>query len=174
MTLTTRRLRHDYRDPRRARGIAAVEFVISVPFLILATLVAAELGRAFIQYDTLSYAVRSGARYVSERATVAGVLNVSDKVKGEARKLAVYGNVAGDGTACLPGLSAEEPPEEPSEERPVGHIDVSSDAEAKNIKVTATYLYDPIFLRLPGVGAGGGLIPTDYKFRVSVTMRAIS
>jgi Flp pilus assembly protein TadG len=167
MTLTIRSLRHEYRDPRRARGIAAVEFVISVPLLIFAALIAAELGRAFIQYDTLSYAVRSGARYVSERALVAGVINLPDDVKAEARRLVVYGNVAGSGVALLPGLSADVVP-------PKDHISVSADAATKYIKVSATYPYQPIFLRLPGVGAGGGLIPTDYKLRVSVTMRAIS
>ena len=169
MTLTTRRLRHDYRDPRRARGIAAVEFVVSVPLLIFAALIAAEVGRAFIQYDTLSYAVRSGARYVSERALVAGVINLPDPVKAEARKLVVYGNIAGDagdGTPCLPDLSAAEPPE--------GHISVSADAATQYIKVSATYPYQPIFLSLPGVGVGGGLFPTLYQLRVSVTMRAIS
>lgn len=166
MTLTTRGLRQEYRDPRRARGIAAVEFVIAVPLLIFATLIAAEVGRAFIQYGTLSYAVRSGARYVSERALVAGVINLPDDVKNEARRLVVYGNIAGDGTARLPDLSAAEPPE--------GHVSVSADAATKYIKVSATYPYQPIFLRLPGVGVGRDLIPTEYQLRVSVTMRAIS
>jgi Flp pilus assembly protein TadG len=166
MTLTTLRLRHDYRDPRRARGIAAVEFVVSVPLLIFAALIAAEVGRAFIQYDTLSYSVRSGARYVSERALVAGVIDLPDSVKAEARRLVVYGNIAGDGTARLPDLSAAEPP--------AGHISVSADAATKYIKVSATYPYQPIFLRLPGVGVGGGLFPTLYQLQVSVTMRAIS
>ena len=166
MTPTTRRLRHDYRDPRRARGIAAVEFVIAVPLLIFAMLIAAELGRAFIQYDTLSYAVRSGARYVSERALVAGVINLPEPVKAEARKLIVYGTIAGGETACLPGLSADKPP--------IGHISVSSDPATRYIEVSASYPYQPIFLRLPALGAGGGLIPTAYQLRVSVTMRAIS
>ena len=53
---------------RSCKGVAAVEFVIAVPVLLLVMLAVAELGRAFLQYDTLSYSIRSSARYVSEHA----------------------------------------------------------------------------------------------------------
>ena len=53
---------------RRSRGMAAVEFVITVPLLLLVMLVVVELGRAFVQYDTLSYSVRNSARFVTENA----------------------------------------------------------------------------------------------------------
>ena len=40
--------------PRRARGLAAVEFVVLAPFMLFLMLAGAELGRAFVHYQTLS------------------------------------------------------------------------------------------------------------------------
>jgi Flp pilus assembly protein TadG len=35
--------------PARVRGIAAVEFVVTAPFLLLLLVAGAEIGRAFVQ-----------------------------------------------------------------------------------------------------------------------------
>ena len=72
--------RRDFRGPRPARGVAAVEFVITVPILILLMLAVFEFGRAWVRYDTLSYTVRSSARFVSEYAIAgtSGVVNIDE------------------------------------------------------------------------------------------------
>lgn len=153
--------RSGYGGPRRARGVAAVEFVIAVPLLLFLMLFAAEAGRAYVQYDKLSYAVRNGARFVSEHAIdgTTGVVDVSDIV-GPAQRLVVYGMVGGSTNPALPELKTTD-------------IDVV-DAGDDNIAVSATYAYRPMFTRvLPGpLGDGTGGLHLDMH--VTVTMRAIS
>lgn len=153
-------LRREFRGPRRSAGVAAVEFVIAVPILIFVLLAIAELGRAFIQYDTLSYSIRNSARYVSENAIVGttGVIDVSGAAQA-ARNLAVYGTPGGGGQPVLPGFGA-------------GHVSVSN-AGGGNIEVTATYPYQPLIgSALPMFR--GGAEPTTFNMRISVIMRAIS
>ena len=55
--------------PRRGcRGLAMVEFVIVAPLLMLLMLTVGEFGRVFFQYNTLTKAVREGARYAAGQA----------------------------------------------------------------------------------------------------------
>jgi Flp pilus assembly protein TadG len=48
---------------RRCRGVAAVEFAVAVPVLLLLALGCADLGRAFSAYLIVSNAARVGAEY---------------------------------------------------------------------------------------------------------------
>ena len=154
---------NEWHGPARARGIAAVEFVVSVPFLLLLLFAATELGRAFVQYQTLSYSVRQSARYVSENSIngTTGVVALSSQTITEARNLAVYGNVQGSGPAKLPGYLP-------------GQVQVVN-AGGNNIQVTATYPYQlmigPVF---PMLGFGSGQGSGGYDMRIAVIMRAIS
>lgn len=153
-------LQREFRGPRRSAGVAAVEFVIAVPILIFVMLAIAELGRAFVQYDTLSYSIRNSARYVSENSIVGttGVVDVSGAVAG-ARNLAVYGTPGGGGQPVLPGFTT-------------GHVSVLN-AGGGNIEVVATYPYQPLIgSALPMFR--GGAEPTAFNMRISVIMRAIS
>jgi len=155
------RQRTGYGGPRRSCGVAAVEFVIAVPFLLFLMLFAAEAGRAYVQYDKLSYAVRNGARFVSEHAIdgTTGVIDVS-KVVGPARNLVMYDQVGASTIPALPGLAKDD-------------IDVV-DAGNDNIAVSATYEYQPMFTSvLPGP-LGGGTGGLSFEMHVTVTMRAIS
>lgn len=146
--------------PRRSAGVAAVEFVVAVPILIFTMLAIAELGRAFVQYDTLSYSVRNSARFVSENAIAGttGVVQITPVVAAQARNLAVSGSTAG-GAPLLPAFAP-------------AHVAVL-DAGDNNIEVRAAYPYQPLI--------GGALpmfrgdsAPTTFTMRISVIMRAIS
>lgn len=151
------------RGPRRSRGIAVVEFVITAPFLLLLLLAGAELGRAFVQYATLSHSIRDSARFVSDNAIngTTGVVDLDNTVITQARNLAVYGNVAGSGNAKLPNY-------QPS------HVQVIN-AGNNNIRVTASYPYQPMLgIRLPTIVAGTRPISQAFNMQVAVTMRAIS
>lgn len=130
-----------------------MEFVIAVPVLLLVAWAVTELGRAFVQYDTLSYSVRNGVRYLSENAIegATGIVNVSGAA-GQARNLVVYGNVAGTGDPVLPGLEVRD-------------IDVV-DAGNGRIEISATYVYLPLI--------GTTILSDLLTMRVVVTMRAIS
>ncbi|NJD31188.1 MAG: pilus assembly protein [Gammaproteobacteria bacterium] len=161
MSCSIKRLRGEVDGKRRSRGVAAVEFVISVPILIFVMLAAAEFGRAFVHYDTLAHTIRDSARYVSENAIAGttGVVDITPQVAQNARNLAVYGNIAGTGDRMLPGLAP-------------GHVDVV-DAGGGNIEVIVNYPYNPMIgdvLPLLGGGSSSLLLP----FQISVTMKAIS
>ena len=155
--------RHDHWGPRGSRGVAVVEFAITAPLLIFVMLATAEVGRAFVVYDTLSYSIRNSARFVTEHAIngTTGVVEISGAVVSQARNLAVYGNVAGTGGAKLPNFQTSQ----------ITVIDAGND----NIRVTAAYPYQPMLgAVLPTFGLGSGSIPLGFTMRIAVTMRAIS
>jgi Flp pilus assembly protein TadG len=160
MTQTLTTLRSGFRGPRRSRGVAAVEFVVSVPVLLFVMLAAAEIGRAFVQYDTLSYSVRSGARYATENVIqgTSGAIDVGD-VADETANLVVYGTPSGGGTPCLPGFAP-------------GDVTVLN-AGGGNVEVIGEYGYDPMLkIVLPTFGGTG---PTSmFTMRIAITMKAIS
>lgn len=83
--------------PTKQKGVAAVEFAILVPLMILMVFGITEFGRAFYQYNTLTKSVRDGVRYLSTQAPGTG--------HGIAACLAVYGNQTCTGQVLVPGLS---------------------------------------------------------------------
>jgi Flp pilus assembly protein TadG len=153
----------EFRSPRWSQGIAAVEFVITAPLLLLLLLAGAEIGRAFVQYATLSYSIRDSARFVSEHSIngTTGVVVLDPVMIAEAKNLAVYGNIAGTGNAKLPNYQASQ----------VAVINAGND----NVRVTATYPYQPMLgPALPTFGTGAGPISLTFNMQIAVTMRAIS
>jgi Flp pilus assembly protein TadG len=161
MSRPPRKLRKEFRGLRRTRGVAAVEFVITVPILLFVMLAVAELGRAFVHYDTLSYSIRNSARYVTENAIAgtSGVVHITADVAQRAQNLAVYGNAAGAGSPVLPGFNT-------------GQVSVL-DAGDGNIEVIASYPYHPMIGNVLPL-FGGGSQSLLFTFQVSATMRAIS
>lgn len=143
----------------RARGVAMVELTIVLPVVLLLMLAAAEFGRAFWQYNTLTSVVRDAARHASASGLFGstGVVILTDSLRTEVQNLVVYGNTAGTGSPVLNGLSA-------------AGVALESPGEG-DILVRASYSYDPIFDFLPDF-SGGGLAPF-FTFEAAVRMRAI-
>ena len=52
----------------RQRGAVLVEMALVTPILLVLLLVTADLTRAFINHNTVTKAVRNGARYVAANA----------------------------------------------------------------------------------------------------------
>ena len=153
----------EFQGPHRARGLAAVEFVVTAPFVLLLLFGGAEMGRAFVHYQTLSYSVRDAARFVSEHSIngTTGVVVISNATLTQARNLAVFSNTAGTGTRKLPNYQT-------------GQVQVTN-AGGDNIQVTATYPYQSMLSTLPKFGfQGGGSVPLTFNMQITVTMRAIS
>ena len=154
---------HELHGPRRARGLATVEFVITMPLLLFLMFATAELGRAFVHYVTLSNSVRDAVRFVSENAIngTTGVVEITATDITRAKNLAVYGNVFGAGQPVLPEFIPD-------------HLEVI-DAGGDNIRVSATYPYQSMLgATLPGLGVAGASVPLDFNLRIAITMRAIS
>lgn len=148
----------------RQRGVAIIEFTIVLPILLVLMLVVAELGRAFLQFNTLTRAVRDSARYVSANALngASQTIDVATTaaVYSEAQALVVYGHVANSGSALLPGLVP-------------GNVSISNPAGTNDITVTVTYNYQPMLgAVLPGLFLGPDLAVT-YPLQAQVTMKVL-
>src|SRR5262245_21515586 len=84
---------------RLQQGQSLLEFAVVLPVLLLIVLGVIEFGRAYYQYNTLSKAVREGARYMS--------MHAYDPIEiTKAQNMAIYGNREGTRSPCLPGLAA--------------------------------------------------------------------
>lgn len=145
------------------RGVAAVEFAIILPVVMLLMLATAELGRAFYQYNTLTKAVENGARYLADVAIngTTGVIddNIGNTVEAlNVRNLVVYGKMAGGSVPVLENLS-------------ISNIDVTK-VDADHVSVSATYTYTPMFVQLPMFGFGPD-VATAFNFQASVIMMAL-
>jgi Flp pilus assembly protein TadG len=82
---------------RDERGIQLVELAITLPILILLFAAVAEFGRYYQAYTTLAKGSRVAARYLATAR-----YNGLDDL--DAKRLVVYGNVAGSGSPIVNGL----------------------------------------------------------------------
>lgn len=145
------------------KGTAMVEFAIVAPLMIFLLLAVAEFGNVLNQYNTLTKAVRDGARHVAGKALDLGtnVVILSDGLKAETRQVVVNG--AAGGTALLPGLTT-------------GNVAVTQ-VDDQHVSVQASYTYTPLLgagASLPSFGlGGGGSIPLGFTFQATVVMRAL-
>jgi Flp pilus assembly protein TadG len=145
----------------RCRGLAIVEFVIVVPICLMLVIATAELGRAFLQYNTLTLAVRDGVRHLAGHALFGstGTINITNGLQQQTQNLVVYGNIWGTGSPMLPGLTL---------------ADVTvADVGGGNVSVTAAYPYNPIFGFVPRFSFGSSIAVTGITLRSGVTMRAL-
>lgn len=150
--------------PSRQRGLAAVEAAIVLPLLLLLMLATGELGRAFYQYNTLTKAVRDGARYISEKATDGLTGLIADPIDTAAvtatKNLVVYGSPGGSGEPLLEGLA-------------IGDVTITA-VDVRHVQVRAVYGYRPLFASgLPDFGFGSGTLGTGFTFQATTTMRAL-
>ena len=142
------------------RGLAIVETIITLPFLLFVMLAATEFTNAFIQHMSLTKAVRDGARWAAEEA-IGGGGNVSLTValQNEVRNIVVYGNRLGAGAPGIYGLT-------------VNDVTVT-DVGGENIEVSANYPYSGILGSvLPSFGYGSN-VSLLFNMDATVTMRAL-
>ena len=147
--------------PNRQRGIVAVETAIVLPLLLFLFVATAEVGRGFMQYNTLEKGVRDAARYLATNAIngFTGVIDVTAAHETATKNLARYGNVTGTGDTLLPVYTAA-----------MLAVDVP---DANHVTVIANYPYQPmLFDNLPSFGFGPD-ISMLFTMRASVTVRAL-
>lgn len=147
---------------RGERGVAIVEFTITLPLLLLMMLGTAELGRMLSQYNTLTKSVRDSARYVASKAAAGTtrVITITTAVRTAATNLAVTGNTGGTGSPLLPGLAT-------------GNVTIT-DAGNGYVSVAASYTYVPMLGgSLPTFGLRSGPITLAFPLNSTVIMRAL-
>jgi Flp pilus assembly protein TadG len=148
-------------SPARQRGVAIVEFTIVLPFMLFMMLAVAELGRAFLQYNTLTQAVQDGARYTAGNSFAGSTqtVSVTANLISATGNLVAYGSTTGSSAPILPNFSS---------------ADVTiTDLGDGNISVLAVYAYQPMLGNLLPSFLGRGDVPTTFTMQAEVTMRAI-
>jgi len=147
----------------RQRGAVLVEMVLTTPILLIVMLATAELTRAFIHHNTLTKAVRNGARYVAIHENAydgsTGLVVITAAAQAETRNLVVYGNTAGAGSPVLAGLTT---------------ADVTvTDVGGNNIEVTASYPISGLLgptLSSFGFGPDHSLV---HNLQATITVKAL-
>lgn len=146
------------RFARSEGGTQLVELALALPLLLVMFGAAAEFGRFFYTYQTLTKATRAGARYLTTEPA-----DGSSDV--EAARLVVYGNTEGEGDPVLAGVG-------------VGNVSVSRGNAAgagQPDRVTVGidgYTYQPIFDL--GALVGNKKLSLKVELSPSTTMRMLT
>lgn len=129
---------------QRQQGLAIVEFAIVLPLLLVLLLATAEFGRALYQYNTLTKAVRDGARYLSENIYVGQSLMINQEGIDAAESLVVCGRTNGcnNDNALLPGLTTDAV--DAGNERVTSSTNCVQHTDIEHVCVQATYVYQPM------------------------------
>ena len=115
------------------QGIAAVEFILALPVLLILMVALSEIGSLFVQYNTLNKLVQNASRYAVSNiygtATTDQIAPIAD-----IKNVVLYGNDSGSGTLLLDTLTAES-------------VIVSHNNNF--VTVTASYDYVPFIEEIP-------------------------
>ncbi|MCK6262461.1 pilus assembly protein [Vibrio sp. ZSDE26] len=117
------------KNKQKQRGIAAIEFLVTVPVLVIIVGAVTEFGNAFIEYNTLNKMARNGARYATSEVTgTTSYDQIADET--EIKNMVVYGTTAvGDSSSPLiSGLTAN---------------DISIDHSNQYVTITINHTYTP-------------------------------
>jgi hypothetical protein len=149
----------------RQQGAVLAEMALVTPILLILLLATADLTRAFIEHNTLTKAVRNGARYVAGQAFQGstGVVSVDAALADDTRHVVLYGSTSPPGGTppVLPGLT-------------LTNITVVQIGGTDYIEVSATYALGGLFGPLLPISFYGGTdISTARTLNASVTMRAL-
>lgn len=95
---------------RDDKGAALVEFSLVAPFLLLLAAGLSEFGMMLHQQQILTKSVRDAARFAARTSAAVKSCPISTQtewttVSADAKRLAVYGNIAGTGNPILPALN---------------------------------------------------------------------
>ncbi len=155
-------MRRNWRKPISCqRGAVLAEMALVTPILLLMMLATAEVTRAFVDHNTLTKAVRNGARYVAANAFqgTTGVVFVSATLRAETQNLIVYGNTAGTGAPVLPGLTP---------------ADITiTDIGANNVQVSAAHAISGLLGPVLRSFHGGSDMNMVHNLQATVAMRAL-
>lgn len=155
---------HRLKRAQRQRGVAMVEFAITLPLLLLLLLAIAEFGRMLYQYNSLLQASRDAGRFAAGQAWNATLGTVDLPPGGtlatQTKNVAVYGVPANPNgyPPVVPGLST-------------ANVQVSAQG-TEHVRVSISYLFQPV------IGSGlpaliGDAIPMNFPLVATTVMRAL-
>src|SRR3990167_3758660 len=152
---------HSFKPGQAQRGVAMVEFAITLPLLLLLLLAIAEFGRMLYHYNNLLQANRDAVRYLAGKSwnTTLGQVVIDSGLSATTKNLAVYGvPVAQPGNEVVPGLST---------------ADVTVDTVGtQHVEVSTSYVFQPV------IGNGlpaliGDAIPLNISLVATTVMRGL-
>ncbi|ELA9360165.1 TadE family protein [Vibrio parahaemolyticus] len=127
---------HNQLGKNYQRGLAAVEFILVLPVLLMLSVLVIDVCRAFIQYTEVNKALQNGARYAV--VDTYGTLDF-DSIADETniKNVVVYGTPSASSTPIIDYIA-------------VGDIVITPPSSTnKTVTLSATYNYVPIFATLP-------------------------
>jgi Flp pilus assembly protein TadG len=160
---------HSFKPGQVQRGVAMVEFAITLPLLLLLLLAFAEFGRMLYHYNNLLQANRDAVRYVAKAAwdNDLGMFEIDPAVEADRKNLEVTKNLAVYGVPTLqpgnevvPGLTTD-------------NVTVSVSAvNPDHVRVTTRYVFQPV------IGNGlpaliGDAIPLNFPLVATTVMRGL-
>ena len=80
----------------RQQGAALIELALSIPFMIMLSMIVIEFGRALYEYNTVTKSVRDAVRYLS--------VQMPNTLCANAQNLVVYGTTTTGTQPLAPGL----------------------------------------------------------------------
>ncbi|MDP3848067.1 MAG: TadE/TadG family type IV pilus assembly protein [Pseudomonas sp.] len=144
------------------RGVAMVEFAITLPLLLLLLLAIGEIARMLYQYNSLLQASRDAARFVAIGAwnSTQGKIDLTSdpQLVLQTKNLAVYGVPGNTATPLVSGLTS-------------ANVQVSAQG-AEHVSVTISYTFVPVIGNgIPAfIGSGTAL---NFPLVATTVMRAL-
>ncbi len=100
----------NYQDTKKRRhnqkGQAVTELAFQIPIMLMLLFGGVQLGRVFFTYHSLQKAVRGGAGLIARSGNV-NYCDIADPTVTDVRNFIVYGNLQGQGTPVVPGLTPD-------------------------------------------------------------------
>ncbi len=141
----------------KQKGLAAIEFTMVLPFLLLLIFSCAEFGRLMFQYNALNKTVRDASRYLNTIHGSNGDTSISDVTSAEIKNLIKFGQNSSS-SALFPTLSDD---------------DISLTVSGDFVTVTVTYNWQPIFSNTFSTFGLGDDIDLSFPLVSTYTMRAM-
>ena len=152
---------HSFKPGQTQRGVAMVEFAITLPLLLLLLLAIGEFGRMLYHYNNLLQANRDAVRYLAGEAWNGslGQVVIDPVVEAITKNLAVYGVPTPQlGNEVVPGLTT-------------GDVTVGA-VGSDHVQVRVSYVFRPVIGNsLPALI--GDAIPLNIPLVATTVMRGL-
>jgi Flp pilus assembly protein TadG len=152
---------HSFKPGQAQRGVAMVEFAITLPLLLLLLLAIAEFGRMLYHYNNLLQANRDAVRYLAGEAWNGnlGQVEIDPVLEAITKNLAVYGvPTPQPGNEVVPGLTT-------------GEVTVGT-VGSDHVQVSISYVFRPVIGNsLPALI--GDAIPLNISLVATTVMRGL-